>query len=97
MSAELEARAQRRAEIARILARYPHLDDQARTELTGWFASEASSLDIAMLSCDEGLAEQYRAFRAEHVDRLRPRDWARGLAVAALVVAVLAGLLWRAF
>jgi len=97
MSAEPEARALRRAEIARLLARYPDLDDRARTDLTGWFAREASSFDVAMLSCDEGIAEQYRAFRAEHIDRLRPRDWARGLAVAALFVGLLAAALWRAF
>ena len=97
MSDDLEARAVRRAEIVRLLARYPHLDDDARRELTDWFAREASSLDVAMLSCHEGVTEQYRAFRAEHIDRLRPKDWARGLAVAAAFVGLLAAVLWRAF
>jgi hypothetical protein len=97
VSDDLEARARRRAEITRLLARYPHLDEEARRELTDWFAHEASSLDVAMLSCHDGVAEQYRAFRAEHIDRLRPRDWARGLGVAAVFVGLLAAVLWRAF
>ena len=97
MSTETQARARRRAEISRLLARYPHLTPEAHGELTDWFAAEASSFDIAMLASDETLAQPYRAFRARHVDRLTPRDWARGLAVAALFVAVLAAVLWRAF
>jgi len=97
VSEDLEARARRRAEIARLLARYPDLDEPARRELTDWFAREASSLDVAMLSCHEGVADQYRAFRSEHIDRLRPSDWMRGLAVAAVFIGLLTLVLWRAF
>ena len=92
-----EARARRRDEIAHLLARYPHLEPDARDELAEWFARHASSHDIAMLSLNDGIADQYRAYRAEHIDRLRPRDWARGLVVAALFVGLLAAVLWRAF
>lgn len=97
MSSDTPARARRRAEIERLLARYPHLTPAAHRELTDWFADEASSFDVAMLACNESIAEPYRAFRAVHIDRLRPRDWARGLAVASLFVAVVAAVLWRAF
>jgi len=97
MSTDTPERARRRAEIARHLARYPHLTDEARRDLADWFAREASSLDVALLSQEESVAEQYRAWRAAHVDRLRPADWARGLTVAGGFVAVLAAVLWRAF
>lgn len=97
MPTDTRARALRRAEIARLLARYPHLTPEAHTELTEWFSTEATSFDVAMLASDEDLAQPYRAFRAKHVDPLTPRDWARGLAVAAVFVAVLAAILWRAF
>jgi len=94
---DTEARARRRAEITRLLARYPHLDEPARHELTDWFAREASSLDVAMLSCDEGVAEQYRQFRAEHINPLRARDWLRGLGFVVVIPAIMALLFWRAF
>jgi hypothetical protein len=50
-----------------------------------------------MLACNESIAEPYRAFRAAHIDRLGPREWVRGLAVAGLFVMLLAGVLWKAF
>jgi hypothetical protein len=97
MSSDTPARAQRRAEIERLLAKYPHLTSEAHRDLTDWFADEASSFDVAMLACNESIAEPYRAFRAAHIDRLGPREWVRGLAVAGLFVMLLAGVLWKAF
>ncbi len=97
MSESSPVRAIRRGEIEAMLARYPHLTPEAVAELTQWFTSEASALDVGLVASNEAIAAPYRAYRARHIDRLRPHDWARGMAVAALFVALLAGVLWRAF
>lgn len=97
MSLSDAARAARRGEIEAMLARYPHLSPEAVSDLSAWFEREASSLDIGLLACNEEIAEPYRAFRAEHIDRLRGRDWLRGLAFVAVILAILAALFWRAF
>jgi Na+/phosphate symporter len=97
MSIDDPERARRRAEITRLLSRYPHLEEEALHDLANWFASEASSLDVALLSQEEAVKSQYRAYREAHIDRLRLGDWAKGLAVATVVLGLLAAVLWRAF
>ena len=97
MSLSEAARAARRGEIEALLARYPHLSPEAVADLSAWFDKEASSLDIGLLACNDEIAEPYRAFRADHVDPLKGRDWLRGLAFVAVVLAIMAGLFWRAF
>ena len=97
MSLSEAARAARRGEIEAMLARYPHLSPEAVADLSEWFAKEASSLDIGLIACNEAIAEPYRAFRADHVDPLKGRDWLRGLAFVAVILAIMAGLFWRAF
>jgi hypothetical protein len=90
-------RAARRGEIEAMLARYPHLSPEAVAELTQWFATKASSLDIGLIACNDDIAEPYRAFRADHVDPLRGRDWLRGIAFVGVILAIMAVLFWRAF
>lgn len=90
-------RAARRGEIEAMLARYPHLSPEAVAELSQWFATEASSLDIGLIACNDDIAEPYRAFRADHVDPLRGRDWLRGIAFVGVILATMAVLFWRAF
>lgn len=97
MSLSEAARAARRGEIEAMLARYPHLSPEAVADLSKWFDMEASSLDIGLLACNNDIAEPYRAFRADHVDPLKARDWVRGLAFVAVVLAALTVLFWRAF
>ena len=96
MSESSPVRAIRRGEIEAMLARYPHLTPEAVAELTQWFTNETNALDVGLVASNEAIAAPYRAFRAQHVDRLRPRDWAQGLAVALLFAGLLAAALWRA-
>ncbi|MBC2670251.1 hypothetical protein ACFOON_04020 [Novosphingobium piscinae] len=91
------ARAARRADIERALARYPHLNPAALAELTNYFTTEASALDVGLIASNPDVTAAYCQFRADHLDRLRLADWLRGLAVAAALGAVLLGLLWPAF
>ncbi|MFC3173045.1 hypothetical protein ACFOD9_02140 [Novosphingobium bradum] len=97
MSESSPVRAVRRGEIEAMLARYPHLAPEAIAELTDWFTSEASALDVGLIASNEAIAAPYRAFRAAHVDPLRGRDWLRGLGFAAIIVVIGAALFWRAF
>lgn len=96
MSESEAARAARRTAIERTLERYPHLSPEGLTELTDYFHSEASSLDLALIASNEAIREPYRQFRAEHVDPLKPRDWLRGLVFAAVVAALAVAIMWRA-
>lgn len=91
------ARAERRARIEGVLARYPHLTPEGLAELTCYFDKEASSLDIALIASNEAISAPYRTFRADHIDPLRPRDWLRGIAFTLVVTAILVGILWRAY
>jgi len=90
-------RGERRAHIEAALARYPHLSPEGLRELTDYFADEASSLDVGLIASNEAITAQYRRFRAEHIDPLRPRDWLRGAVFATVVAAILVAMLWRAF
>jgi len=97
MSQSEAARAVRRGEIEAMLARYPHLSPEAVADLGQWFEKEASSLDIGLIACNDAIAEPYRAFRAEHVDPLKGKDWLRGIAFVAVILAIMGVLFWRAF
>ena len=77
-----------RAEIAAIIARYPDLTDTELQRVLRWFRKEASAMDVAMLSCEEDIALQYRQFRSDHVDRFGLRD----LRNASVFLGVIAGL-----
>lgn len=77
-----------RAEIAAILARYPDLTDAELQRVLRWFSKEATAMDVAMLSCDEDIAPQYRQFRSDHIDRFGLRDMRN----AAVFLGVVAGI-----
>lgn len=77
-----------RADISAILAQYPDLTDAELQRVLRWFRKEASAMDVAMLSCEEGIAPQYRQFRSDHIDRFGLRD----LRSAAVFLGVIAGL-----
>jgi len=91
------ARAERRARIEGMLARYPHVDEAGLAELSTYFDKEASALDIAMIASNEAVVERYRQFRAEHVDPITGRDWVRATVFALVVALIVLGIMWRAF
>lgn len=97
MSESPAARAERRAEIERALARYPHLTPEGLAELADYFTREASALDVGLIASNEVVADHYQRFRADHLDPLRPRDWLRGIVFALAICAALVAMLWRAF
>ena len=71
MSVSEAARAARRAEIERALARYPHLTAEGLAELTDYFERDASALDVGLIASNPAIADRYREFRATHVDEAR--------------------------
>jgi hypothetical protein len=89
-------RAVRRACIERTLADYPHLDDQAISDVLHWFRKEASALDVALVATNQDIADKYRRFRADHVDRLSPGDVLRAIVFVAITAAVITLIAWRA-
>lgn len=90
------ARAARRAEIERALARYPHLSPDTLGELTRYFDVEASALDVGLIASNDAIAAPYARFRREHLDPLRAQDWLRGIAFATVIVGILIAVLWPA-
>ena len=75
-----------------LLERYPQLTAAELADLQQWFRNEASAFDVASLASKESLREPYRDFRAEHIDRFRPRDAVivgAGVAFAIAFVAIL--------
>lgn len=83
-----ETSPERRAHAERMLARYPALDREELAELLQWYRREASSMDVALLACNESIGERYRAFRNDHVERLG----AKAKAITTLIAVAIAGL-----
>ena len=57
-------------QIEALLLRYPEIAEIELADLKRWFTKEASAFEVASLSSKDELRQQYRAFRAEHIDRL---------------------------
>lgn len=77
--------ASQRETIAALLARYPEIDDTELQHLRRWFLKTASAQDVGLIASETAIRAQYRAFRAQHVDRLNARDFG----VAALWIGAL--------
>lgn len=90
------ASADRRAQIERTLADYPDLGEDSLGELIAWFRKEASALDVAMVASNPEIAESYRRFRADHIDRLTGNDILRGILFAVAIGAIVLLIIWRA-
>ena len=67
--------------IEALLHRYPAIAETERAELKRWFTKEATAFEVASLSSKDELRANYRAFRAEHVDRLTTAE------LAAIIIA----------
>ena len=87
--------AAQRAQIEAALADYPNLSEDRLAALIRWFRKEASALDVAMLASNETIAEPYRRFRADHIDRMTGADVMKGLLFAAAVGLVIYFIIWR--
>lgn len=68
-----------------LIARYPNTTEAEVEDLRRWFKKEASAFDVASLASKESIHARYAAFRAEHIDGFRAKDYA--VAAAALAVA----------
>jgi len=86
-NATVPADAGREGQIAVLLERYPHIAASEIEDIKTWWMREASSLDIALLSGREDIAEGYAAFRKDHIDPLpmsgRMLTWLLGGAILA--------------
>ncbi len=82
------AAAQERERVAHLLARYPDLTDSEFDELRNWFDRIATPLDFGLLAGDPAVAVQYRAYRAEHHDRFKPKDIGIAVVFLGAVLAV---------
>lgn len=86
------ARAEERERIAALLSRYPALAPDELEQVKRWFRNGASALDLGLLASDPEIARQYRAYRAEHYDRITASDWRRAALFVASAVAVVGGI-----
>jgi hypothetical protein len=90
------AREARRAHIEALLADYPALDEDEVALVRTWFTKQASSLDVAQVASNTAIASQYRAFRAEHIDRFSSRDILNAAVAVAAIVLCIVAIMWRA-
>lgn len=81
----------RRAEIARLLKKYPDMDHDEQTTLIRWFKREATALDVAMLSSIDDLRPAYSAFRKDHLDRVSAMSL---LLISSALMIGFGGLIW---
>jgi hypothetical protein len=85
--------ADERVRIAALLARYPDLPAKDLDRIHHWFRKDATALDLGLLASDPSVHESYRAYRADHYDRIKPADLARaaifiaGFALLILIIA----------
>lgn len=71
--------------VEQLLSRYPAITAEEVEDLKRWFNKEASALDVASLASIESIHASYAAFRAEHIDGFKARDYI--IVVAALLLA----------
>ncbi|MFA7601406.1 MAG: hypothetical protein WCY29_00235 [Novosphingobium sp.] len=86
----------RRAVIEAALAEYPDLTSETLADVIAWFRKEASAYDVAMVASNAAIAERYRRFRADHIDRLTIKDLMKGVAFAAAIAVIGVLIIWRA-
>jgi hypothetical protein len=96
LSNEGASGAMRRAAIEAKLAAYPNISQHSLADVLHWFRKEASAHDVALVASKEEIAEAYRQFRADHIDRLTGHDLVKGLAFAAAVGLIVLLIVWRA-
>ena len=72
-----------------LLACYPDLTQMQIDELKHWWRKDASALEIASLASKVHLQENYRSFRADHIDGLRSSDVFLGLLFMLVVAGVI--------
>lgn len=85
---------ERRADIERTIARYPHISEQELQDVLRYLRREASSFDQAMVASNASIEPQYRQLCRDHkLDRLGP--WEIGIVIL-VVVGLFAALLFAA-
>lgn len=84
--------ADERTRIAELLYTYPDVSPEELAEIRNWFDRVATSLDVGLLAADPAIARQYRAYRAEHLDRLGAKDWLKAGLFVGAVAAVIGGI-----
>lgn len=94
-SSGAEDSAMRRAHIEAMLADYPDIEGEETAMLIRWFRKEASALDVGHLASNPALAEPYRRFKEDHLDRIRGADLMRAFVFVSIVVACLVLIVWR--
>lgn len=86
--------ADERVRISALLTRYPELPAAELDRIHRWFHKGATALDLGLLASDPDVSERYRAYRADHYDRIKPADIGRaaiviGIALALIIAALL--------
>ncbi len=79
---------ERIVEIEAILDCYPDVSPEQIHTVKHWFDHEASAYDVGLLASNPLIAERYRRFRIDHIDRLTLPDATK--AVALVMVPILA-------
>lgn len=76
-----------------VIARYPDTTDAEVEVLKKWFTKEASAFEVASLASKESIYANYAAFRAEHIDAFKPKDYA----ITAVIIAIAGAIIYFGF
>lgn len=87
-----DAREARRIQCEDMLSRYPALSADELADFKHWFMKEASAYETAILSTKDAISEQYRAFKAEHVDPFTWRDYAFAVTFWMFMAGIILGI-----
>ncbi|MGD9665026.1 MAG: hypothetical protein AB7U34_07460 [Novosphingobium sp.] len=75
-----------RADIERIIARYPDIHQHEQESVLHYLRREASSFDQAMIASNEAIHTQFKQFQKDHrLDRLGPWE-ITAVIIAAIVI-----------
>lgn len=78
---------ERIVEIEAILDHYPDVTADQLQSLLHWFRTEASAYEIGMIASNPYVADGYRRFRADHIDRFPMRNTVYAIIVLLLLSA----------
>lgn len=73
-----------------LITRYPDTTEAEVQDLKKWFIKEASAFEVASLASKESIHANYAAFRAEHIDVFKAKDYA----VATVAIAIAAAIIF---
>ena len=86
--------AEKRTYAETLIGAYPDISNEELELIVRWYRKEASALDIGLLAQNERIREGYERFRADHIDKFKPRDIGTALVLLIVTLGVMGGIVY---